>query len=60
MPTETKKIRLYGLAGEDISTIDGNAKNIKVNIIGGIDKDSVIQHSGGSKIYMYDDDNNVF
>jgi len=59
-PSETKEIRLFGLAGEDVFTIDKRADNIKVRIIGGNEKDSVIQYSGSSKIIIYDDDHNVF
>lgn len=60
IPAETREIRLYGIEGEDIYTIDGSVNAIKVRIIGGPEKDSVIQHSGNGRIYIYDDNNNVF
>ncbi len=59
---ETKEIRLYGLEGKDVYTIDGSEANkIKVRIIGGPDPDSVNTLSGHMKTYIYDDkDNNHF
>lgn len=52
---ETKEIRLYGLDGKDIYTIAGNVDNpIKVRIIAGADADSIIDNTGGKKIYVYD------
>ncbi|HWJ28699.1 MAG TPA: hypothetical protein VNS32_19300, partial [Flavisolibacter sp.] len=55
----THEIRLYGLSGNDIYRIDGNgAKAIKVRIIGGTDKDSVINKSGADKIKYYDNPDN--
>lgn len=56
---ETKEIRLFGLDGKDIYTIEGNANNpIKIRIIAGKDADSVINNTGGKKIYVYDDKDN--
>ncbi|MDQ6763872.1 MAG: outer membrane protein assembly factor, partial [Bacteroidota bacterium] len=53
---ETKEVRLYGLSGEDVYTIDGNIKSpIKIRIIGGTDADSVIDNTRDKKIYLYDD-----
>ena len=46
---ETKEIRLYGLDGEDVFEIEGNSK-IKVRIIGGTDKDLVINGNGDEKL----------
>ncbi|MFI5130897.1 MAG: hypothetical protein ACHQFX_12925 [Chitinophagales bacterium] len=58
-PAETRTIRIYGIAGEDKYTMDGNTSTIRVSIIGGPDKDEVIQHSN-NRICIYDDHNNVF
>jgi len=58
-PSETKEVRVFGLAGEDIYSVKGVTNDIKLRIIGGVDKDSVIQTSG-SRIDIYDDANNVF
>ncbi len=45
-PDETKEICLYGLEGEDKFTVTGNAdKGIKIRIIGGKDKDKVVDDS---------------
>ncbi len=56
---ETKEIRLYGLDGKDIYTIEGNVNNpIKIRIIAGEDADSIINNTGGKKIYVYDDKDN--
>jgi len=57
-PTETKQIRLFGIAGEDKYNINGVTKNIRLSIIGGPDKDSVV-HTG-KRIHIYDDKNNSF
>lgn len=46
---ETKEIRLYGLDGEDIFEIKGNSK-IKVRIIGGTDKDLIINGNADEKL----------
>ena len=59
---ETKEVRLYGLSGEDIYHIDGNVSpGIKIRIIGGDEKDSIINTiKDGKKIQVYDDKNNIF
>ena len=57
-PAETKEIRLYGINGEDVYKINANSTTVTIRIIGGPAKDSVIQ--SGSKIHIYDDQNNVF
>ncbi|MEO9872727.1 BamA/TamA family outer membrane protein [Ekhidna sp.] len=54
---ETKEIRLYGLDGEDVFEIKGNHSKIKVRIIGGTDKDLIINGNEGeklSKLKVYD------
>lgn len=58
-PGETKEIRLFGIGGEDVYAIEQNSNAIKIRIIGGEDKDSVIQ-TGNNKMYIYDDKKNVF
>jgi hypothetical protein len=55
---ETKEIRLYGIGGNDVFHVQGNVSNdIKIRVIGGPDKDSVINES--SKIKYYDNPGNV-
>ncbi|MDB5223019.1 MAG: hypothetical protein JWN83_1686, partial [Chitinophagaceae bacterium] len=57
---ETKEIRLYGLSGNDIYRINGKVNTgIKIRIIGGDEKDSVINNSN-IKIHVYDDAKNSF
>lgn len=55
---ETKEIRLYGLSGNDVYRINGST-NMKIRIIGGDEKDSIINNSH-SKIHVYDDAKNDF
>jgi hypothetical protein len=56
---ETQEIRLFGLSGRDKYTIEGNVNHgITVRIIGGNNKDSVVNTSGGGKVYVYDNENN--
>ena len=56
---ETKEIRLYGLSGNDIYTINGKVNSgIRIRIIGGDKNDSIINNSN-IKIHVYDDANNV-
>lgn len=53
---ETKEIRLYGRDGEDVFEVKGNSK-IKVRIIGGTDKDLIINGNGDqrlTKLKVYD------
>ena len=58
---ETKEIRLYGLDGKDIYTIDGDENNkMKIRIIGGPDNDSVTTVNGNVKTFVYDDKENHF
>ncbi len=48
---ETKEIRLYGLDGEDVFQIKGiRNPRIMVRIIGGTDKDRIINGSGDQKL----------
>lgn len=61
---KTDEIRLYGLAGNDIYTIEGKVnKGIEVRIIGGTDKDSITDLSsvGGlsHKTQVYDNPGNT-
>ena len=45
-PKETKEIRLFGLGNEDIFIVHGNSKkSIKLRIIGGAGKDSIVDQS---------------
>lgn len=55
---ETDEIRLYGLSGKDIYTIDAKKnKGIKIRVIGGDDRDSVTVLGKGAKVHIYDDKN---
>lgn len=55
---ETKEIRLFGIDGNDVFHIHGDANNsILIRIIGGPDKDSVINESG--TINYYDNPGNI-
>lgn len=61
---ETKEVRLFGLAGNDTYTIDGNvSKGIKIRIIAGKEKDSITDRSvvkiGSVKTEVYDDGGNT-
>ena len=63
---ETKEIRLYGLAGNDVFKVNGTGKKgIKLRIIGGKGKDSIVDKSTvrglGKNTIVYDrkDKNNV-
>ena len=61
---ETKELRLYGLAGNDVFKISGETKKgILVRVIGGNDRDNVTDHSfvGGmsNKTKVYDDPQNT-
>ncbi|MCT4588959.1 MAG: hypothetical protein N4A71_14140 [Carboxylicivirga sp.] len=54
-PDETNEVRLYGLRGEDEFIITGSDKQtIKVRIIGGEDKDKLVNKTGGSRLFAYD------
>jgi len=45
-PKETKEIRLFGLGNEDVFLIKGNSKkSIKLRVIGGAGKDSIVDQS---------------
>jgi hypothetical protein len=59
----TNEIRLYGLGGNDVFHLTGKVhKGMKVRIIGGVDKDSVLDNSSvggiGHKTLVYDNPGN--
>ncbi len=55
-PSETSEIRLYGLRGKDEFRIYGEDVNkIRIRIIGGEDKDKIVNESQGRGIYVYDE-----
>ena len=60
---ETKEIRLYGLAGEDVYKVNGAFNNgIRIRIVGGKDKDSIYDEpgvNGRGRTHIYDDKNNT-
>ncbi|WP_210515947.1 BamA/TamA family outer membrane protein [Hymenobacter terricola] len=60
LPAETKEIRLYGLGGADVFTLEGRSQHGPlVRIIGGAGADSVIDRSrvaaGSRKTRVYDE-----
>ncbi|MDB5250009.1 MAG: hypothetical protein JWQ40_4403 [Segetibacter sp.] len=60
---ETREVRLYGLSGKDVYIINGAVnKGINIRIIGGDDKDSIIDQSavssGNRKTHLYDNHDN--
>ena len=55
IPSETKEIRLFGIKEEDIFMIEGSDKII-TRVIGGPDKDSIVQTAG--KVFIYDNKEN--
>ncbi|RYZ25119.1 MAG: hypothetical protein EOO10_19115, partial [Chitinophagaceae bacterium] len=63
-PGETDEIRLYGLSGNDVYKVTGDLdRSIKMRIIGGIDKDSVIDESpkaGHNRFHIYDNEGNYY
>lgn len=56
--SETDEIRIFGIAGDDVYTIDLQPAPLVVRIIGGLGKDSVIHN--GERIHIYDNRDNVF
>ena len=62
-PKETKEIRIYGLSGNDTYHINGKAnKKISLKLIGGDERDSVINETAGrgNSLQVYDDADNYF
>jgi hypothetical protein len=59
---ETGEIRMFGLSGKDIYSINGGDDNdIRIRIIGGDDKDSISVLDKGKTVHIYDDESeNVF
>ena len=56
---ETDEIRLFGLSGNDTYNISGNVNSgIKIRIIGGDQKDSIIDNSN-VRLHVYDNDDNT-
>ncbi|MFL5810852.1 MAG: hypothetical protein ACJ749_15125, partial [Flavisolibacter sp.] len=56
---ETHEIRLFGLKGNDIYHIEGaESNNIRVRIIGGYERDSVVNESTAKGITYYDNPDN--
>ena len=58
LSNETKEIRLFGLSGNDVYKAEGKTDNgIRIRIIGGFDKDSIIANSmagNTTNTYVYD------
>ena len=61
LPEETKEIRLYGLKGNDRYHVRGSKEaEIQVRLVGGLDKDSVVNEtSSRSKLKYYDNEGNI-
>ncbi|HUP11761.1 MAG TPA: hypothetical protein VM187_06105, partial [Niastella sp.] len=57
-PEETKEVRLFGIKGDDVYVVNNEVKDIKVRIIGGPGRDSIIQSQ--QKVHIYDNEGNVF
>ena len=55
---ETHEVRLYGLGGNDIYKIEGKDNGTRIRIIGGRDKDSLVNESG-TRIKYYDNPGNT-
>lgn len=55
---ETHELRLYGLAGNDIYKFSGEESKIKIRLIGGVDKDSIVNLSSFPVRY-YDNPGNI-
>jgi hypothetical protein len=55
---ETKEIRLFGRGGRDVFEFEGERSSVKLRVIGGNGKDSVIQNSL-NKVHLYDDPSGV-
>jgi hypothetical protein len=56
---ETQELRLYGLKGNDVFRVSGNSNSIRVRIIGGPQKDSMVNESGSaSHLKYYDNEGN--
>ncbi len=54
-PDETKEVRLYGLRGKDDFKVSGTGPaTIKIRVIGGEDKDEIINGSSSGKVLAYD------
>jgi hypothetical protein len=56
-PGETKKIRIFGIDGNDIYEVRKHT-DIQVSIIGGPGRDSIIQDPRSGKIFIYDNEDN--
>jgi hypothetical protein len=57
---ETNEIRLYGLSGKDQFAVTGDGSNkIKIRLIGGDEKDSIVV-AGTGKVHVYDNSDNNF
>jgi Omp85 superfamily domain len=58
LTSETKEIRIFGLAGNDIYITEGKVnRGIRIKIIGGYDKDSIVLNSKAghaTKTFIYD------
>jgi len=50
---ETREVRLYGRGGKDVFELQGGRSPVKIRVIGGEGKDSVIQRSR-RKVLLYD------
>ena len=61
IPSQTEEIRLFGLSGNDVYHVNGSSSGgLRIRIIGGDQKDSIIDNSqGGRRVHIYDDADNV-
>ncbi len=55
---ETEEVRVYGISGNDQFIVEGPANGIKIRLIGGDGKDTMMLTGG--KVDVYDDHNNFY
>ena len=57
---ETDEVRVYGLSGNDIYRVTGASREINIRIIGGDERDSIIDEStsGRKDVHVYDNADN--
>ncbi len=61
---QTKELRIYGLDGKDVYTVQGDVESgMRIRLIAGVGKDSIVVNSkvsgGGKQLHIYDNPGNV-
>ncbi|MCU0383957.1 MAG: metallophosphoesterase, partial [Cyclobacteriaceae bacterium] len=59
LASETKEVRLYGRAGDDVFKFSGDKSKIKFRVIGGEGNDT-LQNTSHEKVFLYDVKNGIF